>query len=119
MEKSRILIPGGYGAVGSIISTLLSNNNTIMPVVAGRNAEQAEKLAEKLNCEWTTIDLENRHSIKEALQNIDIVISCYIPSGDFNTLLPEMAAESGIHYMDVAAFNEFNERVLEKKKKSG
>ncbi len=118
MEKKQVLIPGGYGAVGTIISTLLSKNNYIMPVVAGRNEDQAKQLAQDLNCKWTTIDLENSESIEHALNNIDIVISCYIPSSDFNTFLPDICAESGIHYLDVAAFNQFNEKVMDLNKKA-
>jgi len=30
MEQKQVLIPGGYGAVGSIIATLLSNNKDII-----------------------------------------------------------------------------------------
>ncbi len=118
MKKSQILIPGGYGAVGSIIAALLTKNENIVPVVAGRSEDRAKKLAEKLNCKWTIIDLENKNSIKKALENIDLVISCYIPSDEFNTLLPEMAAELCIHYLDVAAFNRFNERVVGLHKKA-
>ncbi len=112
MEKKQVLIAGGYGAVGAIISRLLSKNDQIIPVVAGRNENKAKQLAQDLNCEWTTIDLEKRESIERAVKTVDIVISCYIPSSDFNILLPDICAESGIHYLDVAAFNQFNERVL-------
>jgi len=118
MQKIKILVAGGYGAVGTHISSLLSKNEKFLPVIAGRSEEKAKALAGKLNCEWTIIDLENQHSIREALKNVNIVISCYIPSGDFNTLLPDMAAENGIHYLDVAAFNDFNERVVEINKKA-
>ncbi len=112
MKTHRVLIPGGYGAVGSIIASLLSKNENIIPVVAGRSKDQAKKRAEKLGCQWTTVDLEDKDSIQEALNEIDIIINCYIPSADFNTYLPEMAAEQGIHYLDVAAFNGYNERVV-------
>jgi len=44
MEKTQVLIPGGYGAVGTIISTLLSKKDHIMPVVAGRNEDHFDKI---------------------------------------------------------------------------
>lgn len=109
--KKHVLIAGGYGAVGTIISTELSKKDNIVPVVAGRNENKARKLARRLNCKWTLMDLENKQSIDRALRHIDIVINCYIPSEDFNTFLPESAAESGIHYLDVAAFEKFNKKV--------
>ena len=118
MKNHYVLIPGGYGAVGSIIAELLSIKENLTPVIAGRREDQAKKLAKKLGCLWTTIDLENRESIQKALKDIDIVISCYIPSDEFNILLPEMAAEQGIHYLDVAAFNSFNQKVMGLHKKA-
>lgn len=118
MKKKYVLIPGGYGAVGTIVSSLLSKNKTFIPVVAGRSENQAKKLAAKLKCKWTVIDLENKESIELALKDRDIVISCYVPSGEFNTLLPQIAAESGIHYLDIAAFNKFNKNVMRLNKKA-
>ncbi len=118
MEKHHVLIPGGYGAVGSIIATLLSKKENFIPIVAGRNEEQARKLAEKLDCRWAIVDLENKTSIETALKHIDIVINCYTPSGDFNTMLPELAAEVGIHYLDVAAFSRYNEGIIDLNKKA-
>lgn len=118
MTKKYVLIVGGYGAVGTIISALLANNENIVPVVAGRNENKSKTLAEHLNCKWELIDLEKKESIGRVLKKINIVINCYIPSGDFNTLLPELAAESGIHYLDVAAFYTFNEKVIKLNKKA-
>lgn len=112
MKKIRILVAGGYGSVGTHVSSLLAQNDKFIPVVAGKNKDKAKMLAAKLNCEWIGIDLENKNSIQDALKNIDITISCYIPSGDFNIFLPEIAAENGIHYLDIAAFNHFNEKVM-------
>ncbi len=111
MEKNKILVAGGYGVVGSHISSLLSKNDTFIPVIAGRDEEKAKALARKLNCDWTGIDLENERSMKEALKNVNIVVSCYIPDSGFNTILPELAAENGVHYLDIAAFNGFSDRV--------
>jgi len=116
--KIKILIAGGYGSVGTHISELLSQDEKFLPVIAGRSEEKAQALAEKFDCKWTTIDLENKNSIREALRNVNIVISCYIPSGDFNTFLPDIAAENGIHYLDVAAFNNFNESVIQLNEKA-
>ncbi len=118
MEKLKILVAGGYGSVGVHISELLSKNEKLVPVISGRSEEKAKALAEKLNCNWKEIDLENETSIKEALSEIDIVINCYIPSGDFNTFLPEIAAKNGINYLDVAGFNNYNERVMGYNKKA-
>ncbi len=109
----QILIAGGYGVVGQVVTELLSQRiESIQSVVAGRNVEKTQAVAEKFNCKWTSIDLESDESIKTALTGIDVVINCYIPSADFNTLLAENAADMGIHYLDVGAFNAFNEKIV-------
>jgi len=118
MQKFEVLVGGGYGAVGSHICSLLSKNDKFIPVIAGRNEEKAQALARKLNCKWKTIDLENKDSIIEALTNINIVINCYIPSGEFNTFLPQLAAENVIHYLDIAPFNNYNEKAIGFNKKA-
>jgi len=118
MEQLKVLIAGGYGSVGTHISEMLSQDEKFIPVIAGRNEEKAKALADKLNCDWKGIDLGNENSINDALADIDIAINCFIPSADFNTILPELAAETGIHYLDVAAFNNFNERVTGLNKKA-
>jgi len=111
MGKKQILVAGGYGSVGTHISSILSKNDSLIPVVAGRSKEKAMALAKTLDCRWKTIDLCSKKSIEETLTDIDIVVNCYIPSNDFNIFLPELAAASGIHYVDIGAFNNYNEGV--------
>jgi saccharopine dehydrogenase-like NADP-dependent oxidoreductase len=113
MQKIEVLVAGGYGSVGTHISTLLSADDRFSPVIAGRSEDKAKDLAQKLGCKWTRIDLIDKKSIEEAIQNANVVINCFVPSADFNTLLAEQAAEKGIYYLDIAAFNIFNERVVE------
>ena len=48
MKKKQVLVVGGYGSIGSTISLLLSENEELYPVVAGRNSAKAEALAKKL-----------------------------------------------------------------------
>ncbi len=109
----RVLITGGYGVVGRTVATLLKNEPACEPVIAGRNTDKARQVAKSLNCTWKTIDLNEVGSVEEALVNIDIVVNCFIPHHHFNTHLAQLAAQKGVHYLDVAAFNAFNERILE------
>ena len=48
MKKTKILVAGGYGSVGTHISSLLSQNDKFIPVIAGRSKEKAKALAEKV-----------------------------------------------------------------------
>ncbi|MCP4022688.1 MAG: NAD(P)H-binding protein, partial [Desulfobacteraceae bacterium] len=112
MKETRVLIAGGYGAVGKEIVKLLAPKSGIMPVVGGRNDKKAESLANQLNCEWIRIDLDNGESISKALKDIDIVINCYLPSNNYPVRLAKSAIEQQTHYLDVSAFNGFCRRVI-------
>lgn len=112
MNKKQVLIVGGYGVIGTTISTLLSKSNDLFPIIAGRNSEKAEALSQKLKCGFRTIDLKNESDIEKAFENIDIVICCYIDSNNLNTILPEKAIKLGIHYLDVSGVNEYNNKVI-------
>ncbi len=72
MRKKQILIVGGYGVVGTVVSSLLSKKSGLSPIIAGRNKEKAEALAEKLGCGFRTIDIKNEDSIKAALEDVNI-----------------------------------------------
>ncbi|MCP5053912.1 MAG: NAD(P)H-binding protein, partial [bacterium] len=112
MKQKRVLIAGGYGAVGGRLSRIFAGNKNIIPVVAGRNETKASVLAKELNCQWQVVDLEDKESIREALDGIDIVINCFIASENFNLYLPETAIEKGIHYLDLSGYNEYCEGII-------
>jgi saccharopine dehydrogenase-like NADP-dependent oxidoreductase len=113
MTKKKVLIVGGYGIVGSIVSEILAKDENILLTIAGRNATKAEGLARKLNCGWRTIDLNDKESILLVLDDIDIVINCFGgPFTHFNLFLPELSLERGIHYLDVSGSYEYTDRFL-------
>lgn len=112
MKNTRILIAGGYGAVGEKATELLVHRPGVTAVVAGRNQEKARSLATKLKCDWIGIDLNSKDSISAGLKHIDIVINCFIPADDYPVLLAEVAIEKQVNYLDVSAFNGYCEQVL-------
>lgn len=114
MNKQNVLIVGGYGRVGSLVSAILAKDERIGVIIAGRNEAKAKQSAHTLQAEWRTLDIRNAQSLSSALQDIDLVINCF--SGPFThapLLLPELAAKSGIHYLDVAGSYEYAERFLQ------
>ena len=113
MEKSKILIAGGYGAVGEKIVNYLSLRPGVIPVIGGRNKTKAARLAKEMNCEWVEIDLDDRESISNGLKNVDIVINCYIPSDNYPIKLAELSAEQQVNYLDLCAFQGYCERVVQ------
>lgn len=113
MEQSRILIAGGYGAVGVKIAKFLGLRPDVIPVIGGRNAQKAAQIAKEMNCEWIAIDLDNKDSITKGLENVDIVINCYIPSDDHPVILAEVCAEQQVNYLDLSAFHGYCDRVMQ------
>ncbi len=113
MEKTKILIVGGYGTVGSVVSEILAKDERIALVIAGRNESKASAMANKLGAEWRTVDVNDEQSISSALVGVDVVVNCF--GGPFTNapaFLAEYAAKSGIHYMDLSGSYEFTERFL-------
>ena len=66
-----------------------------------------------MNCDWIRIDLDHSDSISSGLQDVDIVINCYIPSDDYPIKLAEIAVEQQVHYLDLSAFNGYCHRVMQ------
>jgi len=100
--NNNILIIGGYGIVGTEVVKLLSKTQQFNIYIAGRNTGKAQKAASEYNCNWRYIDVNQRASIDDALQNIDIVVNCFIGPGTPNVAVAEKVVETGIKYIDVA-----------------
>lgn len=113
MDKKKVLIVGGYGTVGCVLSEILAKDERISLIIAGRNESKAKALAEKLKVEGGSIDINDEKSIASSLKDVEVVINCF--GGPFThapAFLAEFAAKSGIHYMDLSGSYEFTERFL-------
>ena len=110
--KKQVLVVGGYGKVGSCVSGILSDYKELYPYIAGRNVNKAEALSEKLRCGFCKVDIEDKDSVEAALENMDIVISCYTNPGNISTILPEEAIKQGVHYMDLSGHSKYNNKII-------
>lgn len=104
--KESILIVGGYGAVGNIISKELSKHYPGKVIVAGRNLSKAEDLARKIPVIPMQLDLTSI-STTDFLDTVKLVIMCLDQT---NTSFVELCIENGIDYIDISA----NQEVIEK-----
>lgn len=107
--EDKILIIGGYGAVGRIISKKLSALYPSSVIIAGRNIEKASRLSSQLSngtaprrldiCDWKEEDVP---------QGVRLVIMCIdVPSMDF----VEYCISKGIQYMDITPTTEITQRI--------
>jgi hypothetical protein len=101
MEKS-ILVVGGYGQVGSMITSNLSTRFDGRIFVAGRNPERASALARRLGepVHPRTVDVADAATYVSATEAVDLAVVCIdLP----DTAFAKHCLERGIHYVDLTA----------------
>lgn len=107
--KDKILIIGGYGAVGTQITTYLAPLYPNKVVIAGRNIHKANKVANQIGFGTSSLFLDlDSFSNNETLDNIKIVIVCLDST---NTRLVQACIAKGIIYIDISAQYETLSRI--------
>lgn len=110
---TTVLVVGGYGAVGSELCRILSRDSGIDLVVAGRDGEKASRLATELDAGWRVVDVTDPDACASGLEDVDVVVNCFVDVVEPSLDLPEAAIASGICYLDPAAVPvEYIERLL-------
>lgn len=106
MHRDKIIIIGGYGAVGSIQSQILAEQFPGKVVTAGRELQRGRQLAERLGSGVSAlaVDVQDPRSYQSLFSpNVGaaIVVSCVeLPS---KSSLPQETLEHGIHYTELSA----------------
>lgn len=99
--KEKILIVGGYGAVGSIIAENLSKEYPNLVIITGRSFFKAEKMAEKLDHKVIPYQLDiNNITDFSILDDVTLVVMCL---DQVNTDFVEYCISQSIHYIDISA----------------
>ncbi|RLI46617.1 hypothetical protein DRO69_02695, partial [Candidatus Bathyarchaeota archaeon] len=109
----KVLVLGGYGAVGTTICGDLAKSPPISEVIcAGRNIDKAKQLVQKLKSDKVTprkVDASNPDEVMKALEGVDIVISTAIPK--YNLAVMKAALKKGAHYIDNAVYATVDEKL--------
>ncbi|MCU0376777.1 MAG: saccharopine dehydrogenase NADP-binding domain-containing protein [Bacteroidales bacterium] len=127
--KKHIMVLGGYGGVGKVISENLLKHTTTDITIAGRNLEKAETVANRLrkehpNRQIKTIyaDATDRGSLIIALKNVDLVIVATTTPDHIGTIA-ETAIETDTDMIDILVrgdvvdkLTEFRENIVSKKR---
>jgi saccharopine dehydrogenase-like NADP-dependent oxidoreductase len=110
MKSNNILIVGGYGTVGQVISRTLCELFPHQVIVAGRNYQKAKEFASVLNQRVTPMQLDiNSISKDDAwLDNIHLVIMCI---DQRNTEFVKQCIQKGVHYIDITANYDFLSKI--------
>ncbi len=103
----KVLVLGGYGAVGTAICGDLAEAPQISEVVcAGRNMDKAKQLAQKLKSDKVKpkkVDASSSNELMKALKEVDIVINSSLPQ--YNLTVMKAALKNGVHYIDNAVYD--------------
>ena len=109
----KVLVLGGYGAVGTAICGDLAQTPHISEVVcAGRNIGKSKQLAQKLKNDKVTpkkVDASSSEELMKALKEVDIVINSSLP--EYNLTIMEAALKNGVHYIDNAVFEKVDHKL--------
>lgn len=108
--KDKILIIGGYGAVGSVLSTELAGEYKEQVIIAGRNVEKAKTLIfdEGLPASPATVDIQKRRYDHIDFSQVHTVISCVEIQG--STFILEKCLEYNANLVEVGTSYEQYER---------
>jgi saccharopine dehydrogenase-like NADP-dependent oxidoreductase len=100
--NGKILIVGGYGAVGRVIALALADKFPGQVLAAGRSFDKAAALARESGGRIRPFqfDLTTAHQTPELLDDVAIVIMCLgVPDMRF----VQQCLQRGIHYVDITA----------------
>jgi len=113
----RVLIIGGYGNFGSVITKTLAAKHNIRVIIAGRSIEKAKKFASDIEAaneiEAVAVDIDK--DFAEALSSLKPHIVIHT-SGPFQSQGYEVAKaciDQGAHYIDLSDGRDFVEGIVE------
>lgn len=110
----KIIVLGGYGAVGKILVSRLSKQYPGAVIIAGRDGNKAKALSDRTpHTTYATIDGNKSNTYIPVLapeNNVRVVISCVeLPA--YSTLAQEVLAR-GIHFTELTATYDAHKRLL-------
>ncbi|WP_375560666.1 saccharopine dehydrogenase family protein [Bernardetia sp. OM2101] len=100
--KPNFLIYGAYGYTGELIAELAIQKG-LNPILAGRNIEKTQVLADKLGLKWIAFEATDKTALKLALQreDIQVLLNC---AGPFTQTVKEFipaCIAAKVHYLDI------------------
>lgn len=99
----KVIVLGGYGNFGTLITRRLCTIAGICVWVAGRDQAKAEQLAGQLGCRFVRLD-GNQTDLAERLRELqaDLLISTAGPFQGQDYRVARAAIAAGAHYLDLA-----------------
>jgi len=105
MFNRKIVILGGYGAFGRLISEQLANSANI--IIAGRDRERGQKFADSIRANYVLCNAKDKGSLQKAVSGAYIVINAAGPFLPKDYSIPHTCIEENCHYIDLADDREY------------
>lgn len=96
----KIVILGGYGAFGSLISEQLVGPAYTV-IVAGRNAANGQAYADSISAQYMQCDTRDSNSLSKVIEGAFLVVNASGPFQDADYMIPETCINQGCHYIDL------------------
>jgi NAD(P)-dependent dehydrogenase (short-subunit alcohol dehydrogenase family) len=114
-HKTTVLLIGGYGFFGARLAKLLSIDDDLRLVIAGRNRSNADKLIDTLSRSGARCEFEAAHldatsatlSAQIAATGAVIVVNLNGPFQGQDYRVAHACIEAGAHYIDLADARDF------------
>lgn len=100
MTKPALLIYGANGYTGRLIAEEAKARG-MNPMVAGRNARDINKLAEKLQCPGRVFALDHTDEVVPHLSGLSAMLNCAGPFSKTAPMLMEACLRAKVHYLDI------------------
>lgn len=100
MKLNTFLLYGANGYTGELIARY-ARQFELQPILAGRNKETIESLANKLQLTFRVIDLNDEATLLAALQEVKAVIHAAGPFQFTAKQMIEACLKTGTHYLDI------------------
>lgn len=104
----RVMVLGGYGNFGAVISERLAAISNVEVIVAGRDADKAGAQARRIGAQGTALDADEP-ALAERIRALraGLVISTTGPFQGRDYRVPRAAIAAGAHYFDIADAREY------------
>tara|TARA_B100001123_G_scaffold154953_1_gene179507 strand:+ start:1231 stop:2274 length:1044 start_codon:yes stop_codon:yes gene_type:complete len=92
-----------YGANGYTAQIIIkvAKKQGMEPILAGRNRNMIEELAEEHGLECSIFELGDSESVIQALKGIDIILNCAGPFSKTAETLMDACLKTSTHYLDI------------------
>jgi hypothetical protein len=104
-SDKKIVVIGGYGAFGSLISDQLVDSAKV--VIAGRNRKTGEKFADVIGADFVLCNAKDKGSLQKAISSAFIAINASGPFLSSDYSIPQTCIEENCHYIDLADNREY------------